>query len=144
MKIAKLSRLWNSLAVCSRAVRSVRQLVVLLVTASALSACVAQAPQDTLEETPTRAPEEVELTLNLPAEKQECACLEPPAEDRTFLERGIVRLTAGDYIEAVQAFKRYRRLEQTRLAQWEADLAIAYVSMLPRSPFYDVEAARDS
>lgn len=144
MKIAKLTGLWNSLAVCSRAVRSVRQLVVLLVTASALSACVAQAPQDTLEETPTRAPEEVELTLNLPAEKQECACLEPPAEDRTFLERGIVRLTAGDYIEAVQAFKRYRRLEQTRLAQWEADLAIAYVSMLPRSPFYDVEAARDS
>ena len=51
-------------------------------------------------------------------------------------------LAAGDYVEAVQQFQRYRRLEKTELAQWEADIAITYASMLPASPFFDVEAAR--
>jgi hypothetical protein len=39
--------------------------------------------------------------------------------DRTFLERGMETLAGGDYIEAVQHFQRYRRLEQAPLAQWE-------------------------
>jgi len=92
----------------------------------------------------TDAPQDVELTLNLPKENPDCVCADQVEQDRTFLERGIVRLASGDYIEAVQQFKRYRRLESAPLAQWEADLAIAYVSMLPRSPFYDVQAARSS
>ncbi|MEM1143138.1 MAG: hypothetical protein AAGI88_11200 [Pseudomonadota bacterium] len=92
----------------------------------------------------TDAPQDVELTLNLPKKDPDCVCADQVEQDRTFLERGIVRLASGEYIEAVQQFKRYRRLESAPLAQWEADLAIAYVSMLPRSPFYEVEEARRS
>ena len=112
-----------------------------------LSACAAPPqPVAVVDPEPVSEPRAVELTLNLPEPESspDCACPAAAAEDRTFLERGVARLTAGEYIEAVQYFKRYRRLETTRLAQWEADLAVAYVSMLPRSPFYDVEAARAS
>ncbi|MEO0436570.1 MAG: hypothetical protein AAF098_06660 [Pseudomonadota bacterium] len=144
MKIARTCRLSYWPVNLHPAGRAALQRAVLVVLSLVLSACVSPSPPEPPLESPARTPEEVELTLNLPADKQDCACPEPSAEDRTFLERGIVRLTAGDYIEAVQAFKRYRRLEQTSVAQWEADLAIAYVSMLPRSPFYDVDAARDS
>ncbi|MEE4109193.1 MAG: hypothetical protein V2I24_07595 [Halieaceae bacterium] len=92
-------------------------------------------------EPPTRSPEDVKLTLNLPAGDASCACEATPAEDRTFLERGVETLAAGEYVEAVQYFQRYRRLETSPVAQWEADIAIAYASMLPSSPFFDVAAA---
>jgi hypothetical protein len=88
-----------------------------------------------------RDPSEVELTLNLPDDASTCVCEVEEPEDRTFLERGMETLAEGDYVEAVQYFQRYRRLETTPLAQWEADIAVAYTSMLPSSPFYDVEAA---
>ena len=42
----------------------------------------------------------------------------------------------------MQYFQRYQRLESSPQADWEAAIAIAYDSMLPRSPFYDPEAAR--
>jgi tetratricopeptide (TPR) repeat protein len=115
-------------------------LAVLLLAGLLLSAC-GSAPPAPVETPPLRSAADVELTLNLPEEPASCVCEVEAAEDRTFLERGVETLAGGDYIEAVQYFKRYRRLEPTALAQWEADLAIAYVSMLPRSPFYDVEAA---
>lgn len=82
---------------------------------------------------------EVELTLNLP-EPPACDCPDPGA-DYTFLERGFRALAAGDSIEAVQYFQRYQRLEKNATAAWEADVAIAYTSILPNSPFYDLEAA---
>jgi hypothetical protein len=88
------------------------------------------------------APEDVELTLNLPEETPGCVCDEVVRSDRTFLVRGIEELADGAYIEAVQYFQRYQRLETDVLSQWESELAIAYVSMLPNSPFYDVDAAR--
>jgi TolA-binding protein len=122
----------------------------LLLAASALAVllvgCATPAPVPAPEpepEAPRRSPEDVKLTLNLPAEAANCRCEETePPNDRTFLERGMAILAAGDYVEAVQQFQRYRRLEKTELAQWEADIAITYASMLPASPFYDVEAAR--
>lgn len=103
-----------------------------------LQACATPAP-------PLQKPEaaeagEVELTLNLP-QPEDCACTPEPTLDYTFLERGLNALSASDYIEAVQQFQRYKRLENTAAAGWEADLAIAYISMLPRSPFYDPDAA---
>lgn len=108
-----------------------------------LGACAAPRPVE--PERPARAPEDVELTLNLPAENDDCMCVQAPMEDdRTFLERGMQTLAAGEYVEAVQYFQRYQRLEDTPLAQWEAEIAIAYASMLPASPFYDVDAARDA
>jgi hypothetical protein len=56
----------------------------------------------------------VELTLNLPAGDASCACEAAPAEDRTFLERGVETLAEGEYVEAVQYFQRYRRLGRRR------------------------------
>ena len=83
-----------------------------------------------------------ELTLNLP--EQGCSC-EAVGEqsDYTFLEKGFDALEEGDYIEAVQSFQRYQRVEQSPEAQLEAKIAIAYVSTLSKSPFFDpVEARR--
>ncbi|MFN2329413.1 MAG: hypothetical protein ABR612_10875 [Chromatocurvus sp.] len=108
-----------------------------------LQACVINAPEPESEPVPTaqRAGRDVELNLNLP-EPGDCNC--QPDEgvvDYTFLERGMQALARGEYIEAVQQFQRYQRLEKGDTARWESELAIAYVSMLPRSPFYDADAA---
>ena len=98
----------------------------------------------TTEEAPEpAAPEQVpELTLNLPENPETCVCPDLSDADYTFLEKGFSELAAGDHIEAVQYFQRYQRLESSPRADWEAGIAIAYDSMLPRSPFYDPEAAR--
>jgi hypothetical protein len=89
------------------------------------------------------APEAVpELTLNLPEQAQDCACVVTEEADYTFLDKGFNALVAGDHIEAVQYFQRYQRLESSPQANWEAGIAIAYDSMLPDSPFYDPAAAR--
>ncbi len=81
-----------------------------------------------------------ELTLNLPSQS-ECACVTPASRDYTFLERGYRSLSEGDAVAALQHFQRYKRLEVEPAAQWEADIAIAYLGMLPDSPFYDHDAA---
>jgi hypothetical protein len=89
-------------------------------------------------------PQEVpELTLNLP-EQQDCTCVVTEQADYTFLEKGFSALVAGEHVEAVQHFQRYQRLESSPQAAWEADIAIAYDSMMPNSPFYDPAAARKS
>ncbi|MDP5052260.1 MAG: hypothetical protein NWP69_00605 [Congregibacter sp.] len=111
-----------------------------LALAAVLTGCAAVPPEPAAPP-PQRSPEDVKLTLNLPDESVNCLCQSATDNDRTFLERGMETLADGDYIEAVQYFQRYQRLEQMPLAQWEGDLAIAYVSMLPSSPFYDVGAA---
>lgn len=106
-----------------------------------LGAC-ASAPPDPEPAAEIPVATDVELTLNLPEDAEACVCEAHMENDRTFLERGIAVLAGGDFVEAVQYFQRYQRTEQSVLAQWEAELAIAYVSMLPRSPFFDVDAAR--
>lgn len=113
--------------------------LITLVLSAVLAACAAAPPEPNPPE--QRSPEDVKLTLNLPEESDSCVCQAAPENDRTFLERGMETLADGDYIESVQYFQRYQRLEQVPMAQWEGDLAIAYVSMLPSSPFYDVDAA---
>lgn len=109
-----------------------------------LQAC---APTQTTEQagvTAAEDPNEVpELTLNLPGEDN-CVCVPEDPPDYTFLEKGFSALVAGDHIGAVQHFQRYQRLESSPRADWEAGIAIAYDSMLPRSPFYDPQAARRS
>jgi hypothetical protein len=84
-----------------------------------------------------------EITLNLP-NNAGCVCEQTPENDYTFLEKGFESLARSDYIEAVQHFQRYQRLEKSERAQWESAIAIAYVSYLPNSPFYDPDAARKS
>jgi hypothetical protein len=115
-----------------------------------LSACVAvpespevagaEAPVESVPVTQAPAPE---LTLNLPTRDQ-CQCQPSPERDLTFLERGYQALSQGDAVTALQHFQRYKRLETVAAAQWEADVAIAYLAMLPDSPLYDHDAAEQS
>ncbi|MFT7263575.1 MAG: tetratricopeptide (TPR) repeat protein [Halioglobus sp.] len=83
-----------------------------------------------------------ELTLNF--QEQSGDCVEQKIMDYTPLERGFTSLAAGQYIEAVQHFQRYLRLEKGDEEELEASIAIAYISILPSSPFYDTDAARKS
>lgn len=83
-----------------------------------------------------------ELTLNLP--EQSGDCVQQTNLDFTPLDRGFSALAAGQHIEAVQHFQRYLRFEKGEAAEFEANIAIAYISILPSSPFYDTEAARKS
>ena len=62
----------------------------------------------------------------------------------SWLEQGFKALADGNHISAVQFFQRYARVNNTLAADWEASIAIAYVSMLPGSPFYDMKAVRIS
>ena len=103
------------------------------------------AAADTADPPPpaTSSAEVPELTLNLPGEDCDCSA-DQPARDMTFFDRGFSALVNGDHIEAVQYFQRYQRLEKTPLAAWEAGTAIAYISTLQHSPFYDASEARKS
>jgi len=111
-----------------------------LATLCLLQACTAAKPVENVIPAATSEPVP-ELTLNL-AEKN-CSCDVAEGPDYTFLEKGFSELVAGDHIEAVQSFQRYQRLEKSAEADWESGIAIAYVSTLPKSPFYDpVEAQK--
>lgn len=111
-----------------------------LATLCLLQACTTAKPvEDTSAATAKKAVPE--LTLNLPEQNCNCEVAETP--DYTFLEKGFSELVAGDHIEAVQSFQRYQRLEQSAEADWESGIAIAYVSTLSKSPFYNpVEAQK--
>ena len=98
--------------------------------------------------TPVQEPEPVpgeepEITLNLP--QDDCVCVrDGESSDYTFLEKGYAALAEADYEGAVQYFQRYSRLEKSPEAEWEVAMAIAYVSSLSNSPFYDADEARKS
>ena len=83
-----------------------------------------------------------ELTLNLPA-GDNCSC-GTEQENFTFLERGLASLDEGAYLDALQYFQSYQRIEDSEQANLEAGIAIAYLGILPDSPIYDREAARES
>ena len=95
-----------------------------------------------VEEVPVEPRVVPELTLNL--KEQSADCVEQTVMDFTPLERGFTALAQGEHIEAVQHFQRYQRLEKSPEADLEAGIAIAYISILPASAFYDTEAARKS
>ena len=80
-----------------------------------------------------------ELNLNLPA--GDCSC-DKPQNDFTFLEKGFDALEEGVYLEALQYFQRYQRIEKSETASVEAGIAITYLSILPESPIFDRDAAR--
>ena len=127
----------------------VRSPLLIVFLGLALQACgtattAPQAPQPEASAPPVQQPEpEPELTLNLP-DQNNCDCVREDETklDPTFLERGFAALGDGDHIEAVQYFQRYQRLESSPQSDWESGIAIAYVSILPRGPFYDPGAAR--
>ena len=104
-----------------------------------LQAC-ASAPE---EEEPMAAPEPVpEITLNMP--NNNCVCEEEDAQDYTFLEKGFNAMHEREYLESLQYFQRYQRIEKNPVADAEAGIAFAYLSILPDSPIFDRRAARDS
>jgi hypothetical protein len=86
-----------------------------------------------------------ELTLHLPEpQSASCNCSDQPKETPSFLDKGFTALAARDYREAVNYFRRYQRLESSPGSDWEASIAVAYVKMIPESPYYNWRAARDS
>ncbi|CAA0123348.1 Uncharacterised protein [Halioglobus japonicus] len=128
--------------------RSTRlQIIVLAACLFLLQACATapdtNAPSDDASAKVQRDP--VELTLNLPENTSKAyECTPQPAVDRTFLDKGISNLAAGDYREAVNYFRRYQRLESSPGVDWEAGIAVAYVKMIPTSPYYNWRAAHES
>jgi hypothetical protein len=86
-----------------------------------------------------------ELTLNLPDQSDpSCACGEEQPADHNLLEKGLRALATGDHKEAVSYFRRYQRLETSPAVDWEAEIAVAYDKMFPRSPYYNSKAASES
>lgn len=83
-----------------------------------------------------------EITLNLPSES--CVCEEEEEHDYTFLEKGFRTLHDGDYLESLQYFQRYLRMETSPRAKYEARVAIAYLSILPDSPIFDSRSVEAS
>lgn len=118
-----------------------RLLQSVVVAASLLIQACSTAPETVPEVKPEPRTKTVpELTLNL--EEKECSCVEQTVLDYTPLERGFTALAIGKHIEAVQHFQRYQRLEKSATADLEASIAIAYISILPASPFYNTDEAR--
>lgn len=98
--------------------------------------------------TPADIPEAVapagptpELTLNLPSRESRTSC-DCGQRDQTFLERGFAALAVGDPAEALAYFERYKRVENSPEAQWEADMAITWVGMLSAGPVVIDEATQ--
>ena len=87
------------------------------------------------------SPEPREIELNLPR-ADTCDCTPETAQDYTFLEKGFSALSRGEYDDALEYFQRYRRLERSRSADWEADVAIAFTQSLNEGPTYDPDEAR--
>ena len=109
-----------------------------------LQAC-AETPDVQIAGSASERPLVPEINLNLPEHGgAACAC-EPEEEvDATFLDKGFAALVAGDHREAVNYFRRYQRLESSPGVDWEASIAVAYVKMMPDSPYYNPKAATES
>lgn len=118
-----------------------RTVVPAVLAAALLAQGCAQTPA-VIEERPT-GEEPPEITLNLP-EAGQCNCAEPTEQDYTFLDKGFSSLSRGEYNDAMEYFQRYRRLESSPAARWEADIAIAYLHAVSDSPLYDPDEARKS
>ncbi len=104
-----------------------------------LYAC-ANVPDTAVEAAPRVAQEKPARPLNMPViAEAPCDCDKVSA---SLLERGVSALLAGRHVEAISLFQDYKKLRGTPTATWEADIAIAYDSMLSQSPFYDPAAAR--
>jgi hypothetical protein len=103
-----------------------------------LQACASVPEQETEQKASEPVPE---ITLTMP--QSNCAC-EEEKQDYTFLEKGFKALHEREYLESLQYFQRYQRIETSPQADVEARIAFAYLSILPDSPIYDSQAARVS
>ncbi|RLQ23811.1 hypothetical protein DWB85_01265 [Seongchinamella sediminis] len=119
--------------------------LLLVLQACAQTPTEPEPPQDTVAagESNSAGQEVPEIILNLP-DGTSCACEEEVKVDYTFLEKGFVAMARGDHEEAMEYFSRYRRLESSPAADWEAAVAIAFIKSLGDSPYHDAEEARKS
>jgi hypothetical protein len=86
-----------------------------------------------------------ELTLNLPDQTDAaCVCSTKEVVDHNLLDKGFRALVSGDHREAVDYFRRYQRLDSSPGVDWEAEIAVAYDKMFPKSPYYNSKAASES
>ena len=104
-----------------------------------ISACVSKPTENGYMET-----SEVSPKLNQGKDELITKLMKFDDENISWLEQGFKALADGEHISAVQFFQRHSRINNTLNADWEASIAIAYVSMLPGSPFYDMKAVRIS
>ncbi len=109
--------------------------------AALLVACGGQPEREQVSAADAGGEDVPELNLNLPG--SDCAC-EVQRDNYTLLERGLQSMEERAYLEALQYFQRYQRIEKSELAAVESGIAIAYLSILPESPIFDRDAARDS
>ena len=104
-----------------------------------ISACVSKPTENGYRDTG-----EVSPNLNQEKEGLITKLMKLDEENISWLEKGFKALADGDHISAVKFFQRHSRVNNTLAADWETSIAIAYVSMLPGSPFYDMKAVRVS
>jgi hypothetical protein len=97
--------------------------------------------QPGVEPEPADAEPVPEITLTMP--KADCEC-DQQSTDYTFLDKGFTALHEEEYLESLQYFQRYQRIEKTPQADAEAQIAVAYLSILPDSPLYDRKEAGNS
>ena len=72
-----------------------------------LQACSSSPGQEAAAESAEPVPE---ITLNMP--QSNCAC-EEETQDYTFLEKGFQALHQREYLESLQYFQRYQRIEKS-------------------------------
>jgi hypothetical protein len=113
-------------------------------TAASDSGAVAPPSADTAVIAAPTGPEPVpELQLNL-TQPGDCDCNLSLQGSSSYLDKGYEALLDGEYTEAMTLFARYQQVESSERADWEAGIAIAYMNMLPRTPFYDPQAAEQA
>ena len=76
-----------------------------------LQACAAPPVQEEPEAPVEPAPE---ITLNMP--QNQCVCEEDEKQDYTFLEKGFNAMHDREYLESLQYFQRYQRIEKSPVA----------------------------
>ena len=111
----------------------------LLLSIILISACVSKPTENVYRDTGKQSP-----NLNQDKDELTTKLMKLDNENISWLEKGFKALADGEHISAVQFFQRHSRVNNTLAADWEASIAIAYVSMLPGSPFYDMKAVRIS
>ena len=111
----------------------------LLLPIIVISACVSKPTENGYRDTGEQSPK-----LNQDKDEVTTKLIKLDNGNISLLEKGFKALADGNHISAVQLFQRHSKFNNTLAADWEASIAIAYVSMLPGSPFYDMKAVRVS
>ena len=105
---------------------------VLLVAAMVLSGCAASPST-----TPSADAQAVAHNLPTPAQMLDCDCDALALAAENYFDRGVRALAARDYDAAAEYFDRHKALETAQAAR-EADLGLAFVTLLSKSG--DVDA----